>query len=408
MRRERRWAVAAWAWFGLVLALVVGLNAYLLRILPFTSEIFLQTGLVYLGVGALIASRRPANPIGWLFLISGTFVSLPLFTLAEVLRSESGSAGSLAAWSQLVANFSIVPAVFPTLFAVLLFPSGRIPGPRWRGVVGVGVLIMAVITTAVLLAPDAASFDAAAADAIPNPVSPFHGAAAANFEAFVGRLESVFPWLILAFALACAVAPLVRYRSASATERAQIRWLPFAGSLFAVGLVLGVVIGFDHPVAGTVWWIGQLSIPVAVAVAILRHRVFDIDVIIRRSLQYGLLSAILAGIYAGSVLVVQVVLEPIVGGADSPPVVVVTTLALAALFNPLRVRVQRFIDRRFYRRKVSAERALARFAAFARDEVDLEALRQALFGTVGETLQPECMGLWLKPAPSRHPNGESR
>jgi hypothetical protein len=184
--------------------------------------------------------------------------------------------------------------------------------------------------------------------------------------------------------------------------RAQTRWLAL-GVLLTHG-VGGVLFFLPNlgvieltPLIAALYGIVSLALPTSLAIAILRYRLFDIDVIIRRTLQYGLLTGLLALIYFGTVILLQRFLRSLTGQVDSPLVVVISTLGIAALFNPLRLRIQEFIDRRFYRAKYDAEQALAQFAAAAREEVDMERLANTLLGVVEETMQPEQLNLWLKP-----------
>jgi hypothetical protein len=207
-------------------------------------------------------------------------------------------------------------------------------------------------------------------------------------------------WFVLlpALTLACAAALFVRFRRARGVERQQIKWLFFASALFAVVYIPTFFTG-SYTTANNIWdtlfVLGILAIPIAIAIAILRYNLYDIDLIIRKTLQYALLTGLLALVYFGSVVLLQSLVENLTG-QQSQFVIVLSTLAIAALFNPLRLRIQDFIDRRFFRKKYDAEKMLANFAAIARDEVDMDKLTAALLGVVEETMQPESISLWFK------------
>jgi len=191
----------------------------------------------------------------------------------------------------------------------------------------------------------------------------------------------------------------VRFRRARGVEREQIKWLFYAGAIFVV-FYMPSFIGNTYSQAENFWNlllpIGMSTFPIAIVIAILRYHLYDIDLIIRKTLQYALLTGLLALVYFGSILLLQSLVENLTG-VQSPVVIVISTLIIAALFNPLRIRVQDFIDRRFYRKKYDAEQALAQFTATARDEVELDRLNAALLQVVEETMQPEKISLWLKP-----------
>lgn len=393
---QRGAAWLAWGWFGLLAALTA-LAAVVVAFEPIgpiwaavrAGMVSGWRGLVILGLGALLASRRPGNAVGPLLMATGTAYVVPFDEIAVAVSRFPGA--TEAPWwpiLMLANSLTILLYLFPLPFLLLLFPNGRIPSPRWRWLLRTELIVLALTVAMTVLNPQWGP----EAIAIANPLASVYPSWFASVAAVVSGALII---AIFSMPVAGAVSLLARYRGAGVQERTQIRWLLFAGALYAVLFILSTLLS-DTALSTPLFAIGLAGIPVAVTIAILRHRLFDIDVIIRRSLQYGVLTAILGGLYAGSVLLVQVVLAPLVGGVDSPPVVVVTTLALAALFDPLRVRVQRWIDRSFYREKVDARRAVARFAALARDEVDLDELRGALFGVVGEALRPERIGLWLR------------
>jgi hypothetical protein len=191
---------------------------------------------------------------------------------------------------------------------------------------------------------------------------------------------------------------IIRYRRAQEIERQQIKWLLYVTVLFAITYsVTGMNSDSPSPLIRALNFLSVpllLAIPVAIAIAILRYRLYDIDILIRRTLQYSLLTGLLALVYFGGVVLLQSIFHALTG-EDSQFAIVISTLGIAALFSPLRLRVQAFIDQRFYRRKYDAEQSLAQFAAIARDEVDQENLTAALLGTVGQAVQPEKVSLWV-------------
>jgi hypothetical protein len=243
-----------------------------------------------------------------------------------------------------------------------------------------------MITFAEVLAPGSGT----AAWQVPNPIGFLK---IEWIEAATGPLLILFPlWIIL-----CAASLFVRFRRAGGVEREQIKWLFYAGAVFVV-FYAPSFIGNTYSQAENLWNlllpIGMSTFPVAIAIAILRYRLYDIDIIIRRTLQYAMLTGLLALVYFGSVVLLQSLVENLTG-EQSPIVIVLSTLVIAALFTPLRQRIQAFVDRRFYRRKYDAEQALGQFATTVRDEVDMDLLNAALLQVVEETMQPEGISLWL-------------
>ncbi|MFN2152780.1 MAG: hypothetical protein ACK2T5_14345, partial [Anaerolineales bacterium] len=204
--------------------------------------------------------------------------------------------------------------------------------------------------------------------------------------------------LFPAWIFVCVISLFVRFHRARGVEREQIKWLFYAAAVFAL-FYLPSFIGNTYSENDNLWNmllpIGMSTFPIAIGIAILRYRLYDIDIIIRKTLQYAILTGLLALVYFGNVILLQSLTENLFG-EQSPLVIVLSTLAIAALFNPLRSRIQDFIDRRFYRKKYDAEQALAQFAATARDEVDMDQLNAALLQVVEQTMQPESVSLWLQ------------
>jgi hypothetical protein len=347
-------------------------------------------------VGALVASRQPKNAIGWIFCWLGLSFSLgsaseeyALYALVTEAGSLPGAEGMvwLTAWF----GGPIVFALFAIVF--LLFPNGRLPSRRWRPVVW---LELVAVVCLVAFAFEPGELGNLGLVRVTNPFG-IQGAAA-----LLGTMSWVGFFTTLAVAVAGGISLVVRFRRARGVERQQIKWFAFSGVVFCAVFAAGPLLWSLPQSSATVWiWpvlflAGASTIPVAVGIAILRHRLYDIDVVINRTLVYGSLTATLALVYLGSVVGLQRVLSPVVGEGNQLAVVV-STLLIAALFGPLRRRVQGFIDRRFYRRKYDAAKTLTLFGAKLRDEIELDALNEELLTVINETMQPAHVSMWLRP-----------
>jgi hypothetical protein len=335
-------------------------------------------------VGVLIASRRPRNPIGWLFCgigVAGSLMSLSRGYAEFWLDGQAASTtlGETAIW---YSDVSWAPVMLPAAtFLLLLFPDGRLLSRRWRPIAwcaGVGITLV--------FAAD--SLDPGPLPDFPQVANPY------GVESPV--LDVLMPIGLLLLLVAIVGSPLslvLRFRRTGYEQRQQIKWLALAGAAAAVTFVVAFV-GYDlwtAPVADGAIMLTVLALPVAAGIAILRHRLYDIDLVINRTLVYGALTATLAAAYVGTVLLLQLVLSP---GSDLA--IAGSTLAVAALFRPARGRIQSAVDRRFYRRKYDAQRTLERFAARLRDQIELNALNAELGAVVQETLQPAHVSLWLR------------
>jgi len=346
--------------------------------------------------GAIISSRLPENAVGWIFLAMGLLIGM-LFAVggyAELgIDPEPGSLPGdwFAAW---VGSWIFIPAAFGLpMFLLLLFPNGRFLSPRWQ-------LVGWILGILVTLAAAAKAFRTGRiSPGIENPLAP----GGALEEAF-GVLDTVTDLLAMpAFALAVA-GLIVRLRRSRGIERQQLKWFTYVASLVGAGLATSVLIP-GGPAADLAFLVGLLALaglPVTAGMAILKHRLYDIDLLINRTLVYGFLTLSLVLAYLGSVVLLRGL---IFGGGSSQLAIVASTLAIAALFNPLRRRVQEFVDRRFYRQKYDAARTLEEFGGTLRDETDLDQLGDELVAVTRETVQPAHVSLWLrKPGHKRDPD----
>jgi hypothetical protein len=323
-------------------------------------------------LGGIVASRRPESPYGWLWL--GFGLSLALVQLSEPyaaysLIAEPGSLPASRAASGLLEGLGFVVAITLLPFLLLLFPTGRVPSQRWRPVAWI---VLAAGATGVTLGPFLSE------DSV--------------------LIIAVVMTLIIASGLS-ALSLVVRYRGASGIERQQLKWFAFAAVLL-VAVPIADLLGLHRLLGNGLLWtllenVTLTGLYVAVGIAILRYRLYEIDLIINRTLVYGSLTVMLVTLYFGTIVVLQRLFVALTG-EQSTLAVVASTLIIAALFNPLRRRIQSFIDRRFYRSKYDAIKTLEDFSVKLKDETDLQALNSDLVGVVRETMQPAHVSLWLR------------
>jgi hypothetical protein len=388
---------ASWlAWSACTVALLVLALSLLLILLgwstplpqglkPWRDQVISLVGIVGAPLlGGLIASRRPNNGYGWLWLGFGLGLALQLLAESYAAYAVAVQPGSLVAprtiSRELALGGQLALAFAPFLF--LLFPTGRLPSRRWRPLAWIAGISGAVLFALFLL------FDR------PDKVG---GAITAMTIAAV--------IVIFAAIVISALSLVVRYRRASGVERQQLKWFALAAVLGA-SYVVGELLGLKRLFGGTFWNLldaaTNTALYAAVGVAVLRYRLYDIDLLINRTLVYGSLTATLVLAYFGGVTATQALFRALTGKEQLPQyAVVASTLVIAALFNPLRRRIQSFIDRSFYRRKYDAAKTLEGFSTKLRDETDLEALKGDLVGVVGETMQPAHVSVWLRPDTAR-------
>ena len=355
-------------------------------------------GLVFGATGALVASRMPGNLVGWIFCVLALLFQSS--GLADAYVGYGGGSGvSLPAqhWVAWVSQW-FLNVSSPTLIILcfLLFPAGRLPSARWRPLVWVAAGVAAVCAASAALAPGTLPdypFE--------NPVG-IESAGVLRTLAEASLLTLIGPLMFVA-----AASLFARLRRSSGTERQQLKWFAYAAALLAADLVLVNMLGrlIGVPFEGRaaelvpflVFLVALSGMPVAMGVAILRYRLYDIDILINRTLVYGSLTASLVLVYLGGVVSLQYAFRTLTGG-ESQLAIVASTLVIAALFSPSRRRIQGFIDRRFYRSRYDAARTLQDFGAKLRDETDLDSLSGDLIGVVHETVQPEHASLWLRPS----------
>jgi hypothetical protein len=341
----------------------------------------LPIAIPFVAVGALLASRRPGNPIGWLFLAFGCMASVDFGAASYAYRAleddSSLPAANLAA--SIYAHFWH-PGFGLFVFAFLLFPNGHLLSPRWRWFAGVVVLTYSGL---LLSGPFDSDYISETIDGA-QPL--FHGTVSDVGTHVFGALLA-FNLLLLPIS---AASLLLRLKRSTGEERQQVKWFVYTVAFVILFFPISVLAVGNGGVGVLLFPL----IPISAAVAILKYRLYDIDVVINRTLVYGALTATLAAIYIGSVLLLQLLLNGLT--KDSGLAVAASTLAVAALFRPARTRIQGAVDRRFYRRKYDAQRTLEAFSARLRDEVNLGALNSELSAVVKETLQPAHVSLWLR------------
>ncbi|WP_328993437.1 hypothetical protein OG394_03850 [Kribbella sp. NBC_01245] len=392
-----RWL--AWSLFGLFVGLALATPVLVAVRHGNASDSLVAIGIGFALVGALVASRHPTNAVGWLLLVSAVALGLDTFMTVYVSRGSlpgAAFAGWLNSWLLFVWLY------LPALFLPLVFPAGRVLSRRWRAVVWLGVSAVAATVVGTAFAPGV--LDIPANRPIRNPLG------------VGGPVGRALPWLsgagnvLAAATLALGVLCLVlRLRRSRGRERQQVTWFAFVGAVALVPfvvLVLVSVLGGDgggpwlNALALTAWWslvaLVLVGLPSAIGIAILRHQLYDINVVINRTLVYGALTLTLGASYLGSVLLLQLVLNPLTQGSDLA--VAMSTLAVAALFRPARRRIQLLVDRRFFRRRYDAARTLEAFGSRLRDQLDIDALGNDLQEVVRDTMQPAHVSLWLRRA----------
>jgi hypothetical protein len=347
--------------------------------------ILLVVILAFTLVGASISSRLPTNSIGWICLAIGLILALEAVAdgyHVYALQTRPGlPGGEYMAW---LGNWLWAPAVFLiTTFVVLLFPDGRLLSRRWRVVAWFAVAALISISVTYALVPGPL-------DEAPNVANPL------GVESAASALEFVYNWdllLLLPCFVASALSMVLRFRRSTGEVRQQIKWFAAAAVLQAMAFSFYFVVPSE--VVEDFVALTFAGLPIAVGIAILKHRLYDIDTIINRTLVYGALTVSLALVYLGSVVALQRTFVFLVG-ESSQLAVVASTLATAALFNPLRKTLQAFIDRRFYRSRYDAAKTLEDFSARLRKETDLETLSDDLDRVVRETVQPAHVSVWLR------------
>jgi hypothetical protein len=408
MGRARLPVVLAWA--AVAATALIAATAVLLDALPLGSGVdpagtaVVLAWLTYAVVGAVISIRRPGDRIGALLLAMG--LASELLALADQFAGflqptpfvTFARGNPIATWIvPLLTNFWVVSF---SLLAVLMlvFPTGRPLSPGWRPAVW---LAFATIPLGLVTSGNVEAYALRPFPLLDVLFGPETGAALREEgQGLVGMLQ-------LGLYVVGAVSLVVRYRRAGGVERQQLKWLAYAALVFAV-VSVGTAVIFFSPLraldpgapippavfGGVPFILALVAIPIAVAIAILRYRLYDIDLLINRTLVYGALSVVLAIAYFGSVVALQWLLSPLTAGSQLA--VAGSTLAVAGLVQPLRRRIHDAVDRRFYRSRYDAQRTLERFGARLRDELDLDALSRELIGVVRETVQPAHASVWLR------------
>ncbi len=400
-RTATRLAWALWAIYLLLLTAAAVL-AFLARTYPEPAGLlppfsrfwlYLPQMAAFPTIGALIAARHPRNPIGWLFLAGQLIGGFGLFAegywrYALFVQPGVLPAGELMLWIN-VRPYAI-DTVFSTLL-ILLFPTGRPLSRRWW--IAGWVIILGYLINQAALAFMPGPLDASVS--INNPLGVSSAAPFLQFSANLGNYMQ--PLGVLGAVLSL----IVRLRRAQGIERQQVKLLAFALVIYAatLGPIVYLATPFVEPwlilnILFVVQALAGAVVAVAAGIAMLRYHLWDVDVIIRRTLVYGALTLTLGLVYLGCILLSRTLVAPYLGGSELA--IVASTLAIAALFNPLRRRIQRVIDKRFYRRKYDAAKVLAAFGTTVRDETDLERLTAAMLKVVDETMQPTHANLWIK------------
>jgi hypothetical protein len=391
------WAIALPFWAASVSLSILNRSTPTLEDQP-PAALGLWFALLFLSfstVGALVVARQPGNAIGWILCalgltgpLGGTADGYAVYGLAT--RPDSLPEAEIGAWlSGWLGGGSILGLL---VFILLLFPTGRPLSGRWRPVIWANGLALVLVF---LWGFEPGVLDTFAPLEVTNPFGIERTGGAFQALGVVGFC------LILGAAVAGLISLVLRFRPARGDERQQLKWLAYAAGLVCAAFLAGPVVWSMPSLPDWVWTtmflVAFSAVPAAIGIALLRYRLYDVDVVINRTLVYGSVTALLAAAYLGLVLLFQLVFSPLT--EENSLAVAVSTLAVAALFRPARNRVQALVDRRFYRSRYDAQQTLEGFAVRLREEVDLDALRAELTGVVAETMQPAHVSLWLRSKP---------
>lgn len=360
-------------------------------------------------VGALLVLRRPTNAIGWIMAAIALMVSIfgagrGYATYVVITRSEPDAVAVFGAWA---ANcYWFLMLALALIYLPMLFPDGRLLSRRWVPVaVLAGIATFGIVLSRALV--DNLPVGGVSDREIVNPIG-IEGLGRPEDLPITGVMEGLF----LAAAVGAVASVVVRFRRSRGVERQQMKWFAYVivvligGSVLAGGISDATGVAWLENTSFVLSITGLSCLPIAVGIAILKYRLYGIDVIINRTLVYGSLTAMLVLVYLGGVTTTQVLFRTLTGQQQQPQLaIVVSTLAIAALFNPLRRRIQSFIDRRFYRSKYDARKTLEAFSARLREETDLDALNTELVSVVSETMRPAHVSLWLRFDASRDAQG---
>ena len=398
-----RWTALAWGLFALFAVLTAGTVALVLWGEAGSDQLFVLLCAVFGLVGALVARRDPGNAVGWLLLTIAVSYAFTSFADSYVIQPGQPFQVAIAwlgTWVWYVWLYLAVVAL------PLVFPDGRLLTPRWRVAMWTGIVSLALGIAAAAFKPGPLDTEMRG-----DPLNPLGVGGTAGQVLSVA--DDISNMLVLVAFLLAGASLIVRLRRSQGRARQQVKWFAYVGALAVVGLALAMVDVFNETLGGTptpswsetlgaIGWITALmtiliGLPVAIGIAILRHRLYDIDVVINRTLVYGSLTVLLGATYLFLVLGLRVVLAPLTGQSDLA--VAASTLAVAGLFRPARSRIQHVVDRRFFRSRYDTERTLEGFAAQLRSEIDLESLGIDLREVVSDTMHPEHVSLWLRRVP---------
>lgn len=356
--------------------------------------------LTFPAVGALIISRRPKNTVGWIFCAIGMGAATTSFSAGYVSYAVAKHTDAQLATGLIDALGNAVWPVNMGLGSLLLFlfPDGKLPSRRWRPAFWVDVGCIGAMIVAGLLHVGPLETHGR----VVNPIG------AGGARPLLSALQNIAQTVFVFATLAAIVSVVVRYRHATGVQRQQIKWFAYGGVMIALIVAVTMILadtltprGQDPSTtafSNIGFAIGFTMLPLGAGIGVLRYRLYDIDILINRTLVYGSLTAVLAAVYFGLVFVAQTLAQAMRGQTKPQPLIIVaSTLLIATLFNPLRHRIQTAIDRRFYRRKYDASRTLEAFAASLRNQVELAELSAHLLGVVRETMQPAHVSLWLRP-----------